>query len=749
MSMGSFWAHKRVMEIEGILMLTLSTVLLLSLLTYAPSDPSLNSTGLSPEAPSVQNKAGVAGAYASDVLLQLFGITSFLLPLLGIVVGFRLLLHRPTTSVLSRVAGALVLVAVGAAALAILLPAHRYRNLSFGGGFGEALGTYLVSRLSPWGGLLLCAALALIAMLFLTRLSLPDMLRLCFRPFSSLAELVAGRLRALKDRHERTQLRKEVLAKHASRVSSPALPPSAAAALPAQPERAPAVTAAPKRPVQEELPFPDQPRPATSRFTLPSPSLLDNPAPDNAVDEREFHAKAKVIQSKFAEFGIEGAVTDMHPGPVITTFEYQASAGVKYSRMQGMVDDLSLALKAESVMIDKIAGRSTVGIQVPNVKRERICLREILTSQQYQRSHALLKLALGKNTTGEPFVADLARMPHLLIAGATGMGKSVSLHSMICSLLYSATPEQVRLILIDPKRVELTVYADMPHLYCEVITEPRKAVIALKNAKRELDRRTQLLFRTQVRNIDQYNHKVHTKDLPKHLPDERFELLPYLVIVIDELADLMAEMPKEVEHQIGRLAQMARAVGIHLILATQRPSVDVITGTIKNNLPARISFRVSQKVDSRTILDTGGAEHLLGDGDMLFLAPGTSRLQRIHGAYVSEEEVMRIANFLRREGKPSYNHAFLKDLDKEETEAGGGGEVQDELFRQAVELVLSSGQASASHLQRRLKLGYNRAARLIDIMEEQGIVGPSTGPNKSREILVKPDYLDTLKPPSD
>lgn len=741
----SFWNHRRILEIEGILILLVSALVLLSLLTYSPADPSFNSTGMAPDA-AVRNRAGTFGSYLSDLLLQFFGLPSFLLPLVGVYAGIRLLLHRETPRVAVRIVGVLVMICVGSATIGLVTPGWTYRSLASGGWLGVGLGSLLDSRFSLQGGILVCVAGAFIATLLLTPLPFAELIKHAGTAVTNQARGLGDHLRRFRDRRDREKLRQEAIAKHTGPKPAATLnldfsEREETAAAGKSGRQAKTGPGAVPQPVQEELPFPEETRKRATSQKLPPLSLLDNPPQDNAVDEKELQAKAKLIESKCSEFGIGGQVTEMHPGPVITTYEYLPDAGVKFSRLQSLADDLSLALKAEAVRVTKVPGRSTVGIEVPNIKRERICLRDILSAQQFQRSPSPLTLALGKLSTGEAYVADLARMPHLLIAGATGMGKSVSLNAMICSLVYKSSPAEVRLILVDPKRVELAVYQDIPHLYCEVITEAKQAVTALKNAKLEMDKRYRTFQRYGTRNIDQYNQKAKSGELVAH-GDEKPGPLPYLVIIIDELADLMAEMSMEVEHQIGRLAQMARAVGIHLILATQRPSVDVITGTIKNNLPARISFRVSQKIDSRTILDTTGADQLLGNGDMLYLAPGTSRLVRIHGSYVTEEEIMRVVAHLKREGRPSYNHAFLK-----EPAAEGGaapGEVQDEMFRQAVELVLSSGQASASHLQRRLKLGYNRAARLIDLMEEQGIVGPASGPNKSREILVKPDFLETL-----
>jgi S-DNA-T family DNA segregation ATPase FtsK/SpoIIIE len=424
-------------------------------------------------------------------------------------------------------------------------------------------------------------------------------------------------------------------------------------------------------------------------------------------------------------------------------------AGIKYSRITGLSDDLCLAMKAESILIERMAGKSTVGIQVPNAERETIYLREVVESQYFLDARSRLTLALGKDINGRIITADLANMPHLLIAGSTGSGKSVAINAMIMSLLFKATPEQVRLILVDPKRVELGNYDGVPHLYTPIITEPKLAAVALRNAVREMERRLKLLAEKSVRNIDQYN-RLFTEDTLNLFEQGETEHkpLPYIVIVIDELADLMMLDGKNVEESITRLAQMARAVGIHLVLATQRPSVDVITGLIKANVPTRMSFRVATKIDSRTILDANGSESLLGRGDMLFLAPGAARVQRIHAPYVTEKEIAQVVEFWRSQGDAQYEKKFLEAPKEEGTSGDGGGvdgeEDHDELFESAVRLVLEFGKASTSLLQRRLRIGYGRAAHLIDLMERDGIVGAADGP-KPREVLKRPDWIDEVE----
>ncbi|HMB28230.1 MAG TPA: DNA translocase FtsK, partial [Blastocatellia bacterium] len=458
----------------------------------------------------------------------------------------------------------------------------------------------------------------------------------------------------------------------------------------------------------------------------------------------ELMERARQLAEKCAEFNVSGQVKQISPGPVVTTFEFKPDPGVKYSRITSLVDDLCLALQAESVRIDRIPGKSTVGIEVPNSHREMIRLREVLESKRFHESKSKLTLALGKTIDGANYVADLAKMPHLLIAGATGAGKSVALNTILTSLLYKATPEEVKFILIDPKRLELGLYADIPQLLSPIVTDPKRASYALKWAVAEMENRYKLLASFGVRNIEQYNAEVDaiSKRGSDSNDDEEAKPLPYIVVIIDELADLMMVSARDVEESITRLAQMARAVGIHLVLATQRPSVDVITGLIKANFPSRISFRVSSKVDSRTIIDTNGAEQLLGQGDMLFLPPGTSRLVRVHGAYIDEKEVKRIADFVRSQGAPAYDDQI--GLSEKELQGDEFGEMKkDEKYDEAVRIVIEMGRASTSVLQRRLRIGYGRAASIIDMMEREGIVGPEDG-SKPRQVLVKADFIERL-----
>ncbi|MFN3534766.1 MAG: DNA translocase FtsK [Desulfatiglandales bacterium] len=465
-------------------------------------------------------------------------------------------------------------------------------------------------------------------------------------------------------------------------------------------------------------------------FSLPSLELLNDPVQrqDPAQIREIMEATARRLEEKLLDFGIKGEITGIQPGPVITLYEFRPAPGIKISRIANLADDLALGLKAVSIrIIAPIPGKDAVGIEIPNPQKEIVYLKEILSSKEYQDSNLRLPLALGKDTVGRPVIADLSKMPHLLVAGATGTGKSVCINAMVHSLLFRFSPDLIKFIMVDPKRIELSLYDDIPHLLHPVVTHPKEATGALKWAVREMERRYELLLQMGAKNLAGYNAKV-LKERRSGVGEG--EILPYIVIIIDELADLMIVSSKEVEDSIARLAQMARASGIHLILATQRPSVDVLTGLIKANFPARISFQVSSKVDSRTILDRIGAERLLGEGDMLFMPPGVGRLLRIHGAYVSEDEVQRVTDYLRSQARPNYQISLLEpeesDTDNSELEA-------DEKYQEAVDLVIRTGQASISMIQRRLRVGYNRAARMIELMEKQGIVGPSDG-IKPREV---------------
>jgi len=507
---------------------------------------------------------------------------------------------------------------------------------------------------------------------------------------------------------------------------------------------------APKAPVQADLAFDT----GESMPELPPVNLLNCEAPTRFTDEAELMRLGEKIQESSEHFGVAGVVEGISPGPVITVYEFKPAPGVKVSKVVNLQDDLALALKAESVRIDRMAGRSTLGIEVPNPRRSVIHLGQLLADERFRKSPSVLTMALGVDIHGQPCYFDLATMPHLLVAGATGSGKSVGLQSMITSILLKATREEVQFIFIDPKRIELGVYADIPHLKTEVVVEPKKAANALRWAVGEMERRYRLLAEVHVRSIDYYNRAIRDpqerarlslKEGESEFKPEDFQPLPYYVIIIDELADLMMVASSDVEASVARLAQMARAVGIHLIVATQRPSVDVLTGTIKANFPCRLAFATASRHDSRTILDQIGSERLLGKGDALFMPPGSSRIMRLHGAYISEQETAGLIRWLKRRGKPNYDPNVTKSAEGED-EGGGrssGGPADDDLFEEAARLVVTERQASASFLQRRMRVGFSRAARLVDLLEADGLLGPPQG-SKPREVLVPPDYFDEI-----
>jgi DNA segregation ATPase FtsK/SpoIIIE, S-DNA-T family len=818
--------NRRLNELVGLLVLAAAVLLLLSLVSYRPTDPSFNTLGPGP----VRNWIGPFGAHVSDAVLQLEGVSAYLFPLFLGALGWAWMRSRPAGSPVAKFLG-VALSLLFAPALFGLVPNHPHfpYGLPVEGLTGRLVADLLVRFLNFPGACIVAATLFAVAIYLSTTFSFNTAREWIGVRF---AFLLAWRDRWSNWRHRRAmkrelraaekqdRLREKELAKARkaaekaarSGKSVPAPVPEAAFAAdsgdaplrrggfaethtPAQPAPEPTpmglwdqmprtvaeepepepqpAAAAPMRPQlvpKREAPREPAAEPSGSisigeradtearsvtvvsksvtGFRLPPSTLLhrsDDPSP---VREDELRASAQVLVEKCAEFDVLGQVVQINPGPVVTTFEFRPDAGIKYSRVTGLAEDLCLAMRAESILIERMAGKSTVGIQVPNPERETIWLRDVIESENFATSRSKLTLAMGKDINGRIVVADLATMPHVLIAGSTGSGKSVAINAMIMSVLYKATPEQVRLILVDPKRVELGMYEGIPHLFTPIISEPKLAANALRNAVREMERRLKLLASRSVRNIDQYNRLFENATPTLFDEGQEEQPLPYIMIIIDELADLMMLDKANVEESITRLAQMARAVGIHLVLATQRPSVDVITGLIKANVPTRMSFRLATKVDSRTILDSNGAESLLGRGDMLYLPPGTSRLHRVHAPFVTEKEIGAVTDFWKKQGEAEYAQGFLdapKDAAEREPGMEDDGEgADDDLFEDAVRLVLEFGKASTSLLQRRLRIGYGRAAHLIDMMERDGIVGPADGP-KPREILKPPDWLNEVE----
>ena len=756
---------RRVSEVVGVGLFAVALIWLVALASYDANDPAWFFSAGGGTAPA--NFAGRVGAFVAELSFQLLGYASFLLPALVAVVGWRYFWCRPVTAVYTKLTGAALLLGCAAAFLAVTIGrvdvgARTHRS---GGYLGEWLGGAMAEYLSRTGSVIVLLAVMAGAVILATQFSFGQLFATMFARVAAAARRGIGAWGEWLEERRRARQRREVLVKHGrtdapeparpARVARPAPKPTPAAERDDEPDddvaatrsTPPVVQKRPRPPVSQPLPLPEPERsPAERRlggFTLPPLTLLDPPKGERKIDERELMESARLLEEKCREFSVEGSVVQIHPGPVVTTFEFKPDAGVKYSKVTGLSDDLCLAMQAESVLIDRIPGKSTVGIQIPNPNREAISLRELLESDAYTRTASKLTFALGKSIHGEPYMADLATMPHLLIAGSTGTGKSVGLNAMLTSLLYRATPDDVRLIMIDPKRLELGMYEDIPHLLTPVVVDPKKAANALRWAVREMEERYKTLAAFGVRNIEQYNRNVRAMLEAGEAPEtgDPPRPLPFIVVVVDELADLMMVAGNEVEESICRLAQMARAVGIHLILATQRPSVDVITGLIKANLPSRISFRVSSKIDSRTILDSNGAEQLLGRGDMLFLPPASSRHVRLHGPYISEQESARLASFLRKQGKPSYDETITAD-DKKDGPDGVEYE-RDELYDEAARIIVQSGQASISFLQRKMRIGFSRAARLVDMMEAEGLVSPATG-GKAREVLVGRDYFDEV-----
>ena len=775
----------RLNEPVGFLLLILAAVIALSLISHHAFDRSWSVAGGSAE---YRNLIGEPGAYGSDLLLQWLGLTAFLIPLFLAGLAWCWVRSAPLKTPWARLSGGILLIFVSCTALEFYPVSGLWQGAVLpGGAAGVILTGIMVGFLNRTGTTLFLLAGAIVALYLLTSFSVQAMI--------DLRERIGNPVIAVKQKwavwrqgqRERAARRKALKAQRKGgkqaileQESEPAgdeyievyEPNDARADEPRQeavyeeeesgglPPIVPyksakeAVQAADSIDKNEEL-LPDAlsksagQEPSLAKpetiYRLPSTSLLKPPAAPHDYDPDELHGVAKQICKRFQEFGVGGAVSQINPGPVVTTFEFKPDAGIKYSKITNLSEDLCLALECESILVERIPGKSTIGIEVPNRKREIIALREMIESPEFNASSSLLTLALGKDINGRMRVADLTSMLHVLIAGHTGSGKSVLINSLIMSILYKATPYQVRFIMVDPKTVELGPYAEIPHLLTPVITDMKKASNALLNATKEMERRLKLLAEHGVRNIDQFNRKAaELREQPREPYDpEPPANLPYIVIVIDELADLMMIEGRKVEESITRLAQMARAVGIHLILATQRPSVDVITGLIKANVPARISFRLATRVDSRTILDAMGAEALLGRGDMLFLPPGSGRMVRLHGPLVTEEEIHGVVSFWKEQDSPDYENAFLAaPPDEDDSGKGGGAEdaFDDPAYEDAVRIVLEMGKASTSTLQRRLRLGYGRAARILDVMEKDGIIGPPDG-SRPREILKAPDWL--------
>ncbi len=752
----------------------------LALISYSPRDAAFNVSGVAADDHPAKNWIGPVGAYTADLLFQVFGFAAFLLPVALGILGYRWCRSRAIDSQIATVAG-YVLLLLSLPSLLTLTHIPDVRGaVPAGGVLGTLVSHGLQSGFNFWGALLVAMAVLIVSLFLTTSFSFSGA-----HAWASGAKGPIGRMEKLgilqraqarwhawQDEREQRRMRREV--EERRMVGRKPVTPQIVGKV----ETAEEIDEVKEVKEVKELEETSHKAPilflnndkaektkkgdpkiakTNANYRLPSISLLKEGEGSQKLDEDELKLRARAIEAKCHEFDVEGRVTQINPGPVVTTFEFKPEAGIKYSRIIGLTEDLCLALQAESILIERIPGKSTIGIEVPNDKRQTIALREILEATEFTNSPSKLTLAMGRDLHGRIRVTDLAAMPHLLIAGSTGTGKSVFINSLMMSLLYKATPEEVKLVLVDPKRLELSLYAGIPHLLAPVVTDPKVASNVLRNATKEMENRLKLLAQRGVRNIDQYNRscqKQQTLSLFDNAEEPEHKALPYLIIVIDELADLMMVDTNNVEESITRLAQMARAVGIHLILATQRPSVDVITGLIKANFPARISFRVASKVDSRTILDANGSESLLGKGDMLYLPAGSARLHRIHGPLVTEDEITAVCEFWKAQAPAKYNEQLLEppreDAEKSdsapETTGGVEGAAEgddDALYQDAVRVCCEMGRASTSTLQRRLRIGYGRAAHLIDLMEKDGIVGPPDG-TRPREVLKGRNWMKEI-----
>jgi S-DNA-T family DNA segregation ATPase FtsK/SpoIIIE len=714
-------------EVAGIAIVSLALYAAVSI--YSPAGPS--------------NWGGWVGERLSSALFRVLGYTSFILPAILAALSLEFLLRRRSGFRPSVLAAFPALIVSLAGLLSIALPAR-----GAGGAAGEMLGVMLGDLFGASGAAILLMAAVLISALFATGISLLRAAISLAARAGALSSRVAGAARtggkdapsaarAARDDDEDAEtsydgvrVEDKGAAKDPPAIIQPRAPEAAPAHLAAtQPPKIHAAAEdAPGRDAKERLEF----AAPKGTFLLPPLSLLD-PVPSKAssVDDKLLLENSKVLERKLMDFGVEGRVLEVRPGPVVTMYEFEPAPGIKVGRITNLSDDLALAMKAMSIrIIAPIPGKSVVGIEVPNEKKDLIRLREMMECPAFTKSRSRLSLALGKDISGSPYVADLARMPHILLAGATGTGKSVSVNAMILSILYKATPEDARFLMVDPKMLELSAYEGIPHLISPVITDPKRAASALRGIVTEMGRRYKLMAEKGSRNIEKYNQQL--ADEPADDEDEH-RRLPYIVVIIDELADLMMTSGKDVEECLVRLSQMARASGIHLMIATQRPSVDVVTGLIKTNFPARIAFQLPSRTDSRTILDSGGAETLLGEGDMLFLPPGTAKLQRIHGVYISEGEIRRVTDFWKAQGGPIYEGMVL-ERDEREDEDDGLGEGFLKRYDEAVAMAADLEMISTSYVQRRLRVGYNTAARIIEKMEREGLVGPAQG-SRPREVL--------------
>ena len=774
-------------EVIGVILIALSLLMLLSLLSFVPGEAKMLATGV-PDANPPRNLIGSFGALLAGGFFFGIGGAAYLFPLLLGRLGFRCFSEVPVSLTLRTAVSSLAAVFFLSAFLHLettgvpTLTSGMIARGMGGGVVGQTIAEGLRTVFAGTGAHILVIAGFLVSLLLTTPLSLAEAVRRMPERWAAFREGVAAVMpersieveKEIGNRRLRARSSKPTAVTRGEELAAEGIEESELTRTPTSPGPIiqPFPVATSTWDVQTTEPEVLVPTAESEDYQLPDPEILlsDPSGPMDRMSDEELKAQSEILSRALMSFGIEGIVTEVRPGPVVTMYEFEPAPGTKVSRIVNLADDLALALKATSLrIVAPLPGKSVVGIEVPNRSRETVSLKEVVMSEAFRRARSRLTLALGKDIFGAPSTADLKTMPHLLVAGATGAGKSVSLNTMLLSILFSAKPSEVKLLLIDPKMLEFQSYEGIPHLLRPVITDPKSAARGLGWVVAEMERRYKLLAEAGVRNIDAYNrkvaglHEVFTENNPQGVEqteismkflseEERLsagetsiaegergcmqpkptppEPLPFIVVMIDELADLMMVAPKDVEDKIARLAQMARASGIHLVLATQRPSVDVLTGLIKANFPARIAFQVSSKTDSRTILDANGAEALLGRGDMLYLASGTGRLARLHGSFVSDDDVRSVVEFVKKQALPIYN----QELQSLKLEEAAEEEAKDEVYEQAKELVLSTGQASASLIQRRLRVGYPRAARMIEQMEAEGIVG-AAGRDGRREVL--------------
>jgi S-DNA-T family DNA segregation ATPase FtsK/SpoIIIE len=713
---------KVIKEALGVLLLALTGLLFISLSTYSPADLMSN------KAPIV-NYAGLVGALIAHGFFLTIGASSYLIPLLSLSFAVNCFRRsKPSANWFNLAGWMLFLLACCALTAVYFTPTITIRKVIFsspGGKVGDFIAhTLLLPYLNPGGTYLIIITLLLVSLMLGTGFSLMKL-------FSRLRKLGAYLLSLRFKGGEKVALtspKKIKTAKSKDIESAPIITNYQNQA-----------TSAIKEDKLELL----SPKPDFKQvYQYPKLSLLEKPKTTNHQENmQDLRENAEILVAKLKDFGVEGRVARIHPGPVITRYEFEPAPGIKINKITNLSDDLALAMRARAVrVVAPIPGKAVVGIEIPNKQRDIIRLSEIIGSEDFRQAESKLTLALGKDISGAPYVTDLAKMPHLLIAGATGSGKSVTLNAVICSLLYKASHQEVRLVMLDPKMLELGIYNGIPHLLTPVVTDAKKAAQVLRWATNQMEERYHTLAKYGVRNIDQYNRLLEQLPADTTTTEEQEDApLPYIVIIIDEFADLMMVAPRDVETLITRIAQMARAVGIHLIIATQRPSVDVITGLIKANFPSRISFKVSSRVDSRTIIDSIGSEKLLGMGDMLFIPPGMADLVRIHGALVTEKEVARVVSSLKGKEEPKYDTSILFAEEEDTASQGADNAEYDEMYDKAVEFVVQRGEASVSMIQRHFRVGYNRAARMVDVMERDGLVAPSVG-GKPRKVLVNREY---------